>query len=104
MAHQLVKRFWNYVTGILCRMKDQNLIWYASYGSNLNRDRFYLYIKGGPLPGKNRVYPGCRNKTLPSAEKNLFLNYELYFARKATVTWGGGGVGFISTVKNKDII
>jgi hypothetical protein len=43
------------------------LVWYASYGSNLKRERFMCYIKGGTPKGSTRArpYAGCRNKIDP---------------------------------------
>jgi hypothetical protein len=34
-------------------------VWYASYGSNLNRARFMAYIEGGSVAGNDVVYEGC---------------------------------------------
>ena len=36
---------------------------YAAYGSNLLKERFLVYIKGGEFEGKN--YKGCKDKTDP---------------------------------------
>ena len=40
------------------------LVWYASYGSNLNRARFMAYIEGGTVAGNDVVY-GCTDTTAP---------------------------------------
>jgi hypothetical protein len=71
-----------------------NLVWYASYGSNLNCERFFCYIFGGRPPGSGRTNPGCRDRTPPLDRLPLSLSYELYFACHARA-WGGGGVAFI---------
>lgn len=76
-----------------------NGIWYASYGSNLLKDRFYCYIKGGTPWGTKKEYTGCRNKKLPSKIEEFFINGEIYFAKKSS-TWNGGGVAFLDTSPN----
>jgi len=88
----------------------QNYVWYAGYGSNLSRQRFYCYIKGGKPSFGNHCNSGCKNKTLPVDSKVKNINYPLYFAlpnkKKKTSNWGYGGVAFIRTnkdAKNKTI-
>ena len=74
---------------------DQTKIWYASYGSNLQKERFYCYIRGGQPKGRKDVYEGCRNKTLPEEDEEFYIASKLYFARESP-GWNGSGVGFIS--------
>src|SRR5262245_21448659 len=73
----------------------QKLVWYASYGSNLNRERFMCYIKGclppGALPGAT-PNPGSRDTHDPLADKAIAIrNFELYFAdeERSVKRWGG---------------
>jgi len=75
-------------------------VWYAGYGSNLFKDRFFCYIKGGRPEGSKTTETGCRDNTLPIRELPVTLNYELYFAKKST-RWGGG-IGFIRINKDKE--
>lgn len=72
------------------------MVWYASYGSNLKRERFMCYIKGGASVESTsaRPYLGCRNKSEPMESRPISLNYELYFSGRSR-TWGNGGVAFI---------
>ena len=42
-----------------------NKIWYAAYGTNLNKDRFLCYINGGIPEGTHSFDIGCRDKTFP---------------------------------------
>src|SRR5574341_764364 len=77
-------------------MQTHDHIWYASYGSNLSKDRFYCYIMGGRPQGAEKIYVGCRDKTPPVLEKPVILHHELYFA-KSSRTWQNGGVGFVRT-------
>lgn len=82
-------------------MKNQNLIWYASYGLSLCKERFHYYILGGKLKGSFKYYEGCADKTLPRCTKSGEIYRELYFAKKSS-TWDNGGVAFIKT--EEDIV
>jgi hypothetical protein len=73
---------------------DKNYVWYASYGSNINRDRFMCYIQGGSPEGSTRVETGCRDTTPPIAEAAFQIQYPLYFAKEAS-GWQSQGVGFL---------
>lgn len=66
-------------------------IWYASYGSNMYADRLNCYIQGGQPPGAKRVYPGCRDKTLPAESVAVTLPGQVYFATESPVWTGGRG-------------
>lgn len=70
------------------------MIWYASYGSNICRERFLCYIRGGKPKGSNKNYTGCSDKTLPVTDEEIMIKSGLYFARSSK-TWSGGGVGFL---------
>ena len=78
------------------------LVWYASYGSNLKRERFMCYIKGGRPRGSAKQYLGCRDKRDPIESRPIPLNFELYFAGRSN-TWPRrekdsgvpGGIAFI---------
>ena len=47
-------------------MEDKNLVWYASFGSNINVDRFLCYIRGGKPALSNDTERGCRDTRSPS--------------------------------------
>ena len=64
-------------------------VWYASYGSNLSRDRFLHYLGGGQPEGASRTYPGARDRTAPADDRALTLPGEMFFAWESP-TWGGG--------------
>ena len=72
------------------------LVWYASYGSNLNRARFMAYIEGGTVAGNDVVYEGCTDTTAPRADISLELPQSLYFAGWSHRAWGGTAAGFIT--------
>ena len=69
-------------------------VWYAAYGSNLNRARFDVYLKGGRPRGTTHEYPGCRDTSDPSDVVACDIGAELAFGG-TSVTWGGG-VAFLS--------
>ncbi|MCA0984321.1 hypothetical protein LCL89_09710 [Halobacillus yeomjeoni] len=75
-------------------MTDKNLVWYASFGSNINADRFLCYIQGGKPELSNDTERGCRDATLPRNEKPFIMNHPVFFAKEAA-RWNGGGVAFI---------
>ena len=64
-------------------------VWYASYGSNLDRDRFLCYLRGGRPQGATRTYPGARDTTHPLGDVPLELPGQVYFGWHSP-TWDGG--------------
>lgn len=64
-------------------------LWYAAYGSNLDRDRFTTYLSGGRPIGAARHYPGARDPRPPSDDRALRLPGRIFFAGRS-LTWGGG--------------
>ncbi|OIK13063.1 hypothetical protein BIV60_14745 [Bacillus sp. MUM 116] len=78
-------------------------VWYASYGSNLNSERFLCYINGGSPEGSTRVEEGCRDHSKPLDEASFTIHYPLYFAKKAT-GWSNKGVAFIGLNQDPDDI
>lgn len=77
-------------------IKKEKYIWYASYGSNILEERFLCYIQGGQPKGSAKTYDGSSDKSLPIDKEEIFINSELYFAKKSK-SWDNGGVGFIKT-------
>jgi hypothetical protein len=61
-------------------------VWYACYGSNINKERFMRYI------GR------CWDNTPPKAEKPYIIKHPIYFA-KESVKWDDKGVAFLDTSK-----
>jgi len=82
---------------------SKDYIWYASYGSNINSERFLCYIKGGSPKGSTRVEAGCRDRSLPIDESVFIINYPLYFAKRAK-GWNAQGVAFIGLKQNPSTI
>ncbi|WP_160722942.1 hypothetical protein [Bacillus sp. USDA818B3_A] len=76
-------------------------VWYASYGSNINTDRFLCYIQGGKPKGSSKVETGCKDPSPPIASSTFTMNYPLYFAKEAA-KWESGGVGFIGITQDPE--
>lgn len=74
--------------------KQREYVWYASYGSNMLRERFLCYIKGGRFPGGGRDNPPCRDTSDPIAVSAYEIPYDMYFGNRSGV-WEGKGVSFI---------
>ena len=64
-------------------------VWYASYGSNLSRDRFLCYLRGGRPEGASRTYPGARDRTEPLDDRPFTMPGQIFFGWDSP-TWGGG--------------
>ncbi|MFC0470784.1 hypothetical protein ACFFHM_09840 [Halalkalibacter kiskunsagensis] len=77
-----------------------NYVWYASYGSNLNMERFLCYIRGGKPEGSEKVEVGCTDQSLPIKESTYVMNYPLYFAKESR-RWQKQGVAFIGLSKDE---
>ena len=73
---------------------------YAGYGSNLNKVRFYHYIKGGVFKVTGRRHAGCQDHSLPKKESTYIINNELYFAGESS-SWENKAVAFITNKPNK---
>lgn len=69
-------------------------VWYASYGSNLSKDRFETYIAGGTPEGSHSPHVGARDKTLPEEDVPIRYHGRMHFAAISN-RWGGGGVAFM---------
>lgn len=77
-------------------MGDAELVWYVSYGSNLDRARFLTYLQGGRVGGNDLVYKGCSDTSPPVGDVALELPHSLYFAGWSGRVWGGTSAGFIT--------
>jgi hypothetical protein len=64
-------------------------IWYLAYGSNLSRERFSYYLRGGRPDGSERHYPGCRDTSDPADSFGLLIRGGVYFAGRSSA-WRAG--------------
>ena len=78
------------------------LVWYASYGSNLLKNRFLCYIQGGIPKGTIQQYIGCSDITPPIENEQIIIPHQLYFAEHSSV-WEGAGVAFIKWVRDENV-
>jgi len=74
------------------------LVWYGCYGSNLNRKRFFCYIKGGKPEFADKIFPGCADDSAPKGDRIIDIPYRLYFSKEVE-SWSGGAVAFIESKK-----
>lgn len=77
-------------------------VWYAGYGSNLARERFLCYVRGGRPTGASRTCPGARDTTLPVDDRALTLPGEMFFAWDSP-TWGGGIAFYDATAAGRTL-
>lgn len=77
------------------------LVWYAAYGSNLLRERFVTYLRGGPVPGSGRHQRGARDRADPVDDQPYRLAQPLVFGQHCPA-WGDGGVCFIDPDRSDD--
>jgi hypothetical protein len=70
-------------------------VWYTSYGSNMSRERFMCYLKGGAIPSMTKPCAGSRDPTEPEASEVLRIRGVMPHTARSSKTWGGGGVLFI---------
>ncbi len=70
------------------------LVWYAAFGSNVLRERFLMYLRGGPVPGSGRMQHGARDATDPVDSRPYPLDRPMGFGFESA-GWGGGGVAFV---------
>lgn len=71
----------------------KDMVWYASYGSNLYRERFLCYICGGSFSGLGRTHEGCRDDALPQQDQMDRFPGRLYFSKHSEI-WRGA-VAFV---------
>jgi hypothetical protein len=72
------------------------LVWYVSYGSNVDRARLLAYIQGGRVAGNDVVHQGCADTSPPLDDVPLELPHSLYFAGWSARVWGGTSAAFIT--------
>lgn len=73
--------------------KDDDLVWYACYGSNLSVKRFVCYIKGGVCAENHKKYAGCGDNS--EWKDSIVKTYKgkMYFGNKSG-SWDNKGVAF----------
>lgn len=74
-------------------MSDDDYVWYAAYGSNIDEDRFICYLEGGICAANGRLYHGCDDKSRWIDEQIALLPGDVY-AANCSSSWKGKGVAF----------
>jgi hypothetical protein len=69
------------------------LVWYVSFGSNLDRHRLQCYLSGGRPPAALRANQGARDPAPPREDRAITIPHQLFFADVSHV-WTGG-VAFV---------
>lgn len=80
---------------------NKNYIWYACYGSNLLKERFMHYIRGGVCRFNGRPYQGCIDQNEPLEDRPCIIKHDLYFGNRSS-TWNNGGVAFLDPERNEN--
>lgn len=75
--------------------EEQMCIWYASYGSNMWKDRFMCYLQGGQVETMKTKCLGSRNKAPPMDTSWMQVGNQMFFGHSYTRAWGHGGVAFL---------
>jgi len=65
------------------------VLWYASYGTNLDLARLTCYLAGGTPEGASLGCPGSRDPSPPRDDRALTLRGSVYFSWESP-SWGGG--------------
>ena len=68
-------------------------VWYASYGSNIDEDRFLCYLEGGKCAANGRTYKGCDDKSR-WIEEDIALYPGTVYASNNSPSWRDKGVAF----------
>src|SRR5262249_1065820 len=90
--------------GMTDQLSKYEYIYYASYGSNLDRARFMVYLRGGSPDGSTRVYPPNGGGADYPTDDVFFASdyWTVIFAGRST-SWlrepedleSGGGMAFL---------
>ena len=68
---------------------NPDLIWYASYGTNISPARLRCYLEGGTPEGATLACLGARDPAPPRDVRPVELTGSVYFAWESA-SWGGG--------------
>lgn len=70
------------------KYNEDEYVWYACYGSNINIDRLMIYLNGDKN-GEFGHVEGCSDKTKPLESKPYIFDCPIYFAKHSN-RWNGG--------------
>ncbi len=72
---------------------EDDYVWYAAYGSNIDEDRFNCYIEGGRCSANGKYYDGCKDKSKWIEEDAALYSGSVYSSNNSS-SWNGKGVAF----------
>ena len=80
----------------------EEYVWYVSYGSNMLKERFMCYIRGGSYES-SRYHPPCDDATPPVAIRPVHIAFGMYFGN-VSGSWHGSGVSFLDVTEPGDAL
>ena len=76
--------------------KNEDYVWYVSYGSNLLGERFERYIRGGKCRFNGSYYTGCTDKSMPIKSVPVTIPFNMYYSNyKRSSSWKNTAVCFL---------
>lgn len=69
--------------------RNEELVWYAAYGSNCSRERLLAYLVGGPVGGAGPEEIGARDPSPPRADAAFEFPHQICFSGTSS-RWDGG--------------
>lgn len=76
------------------------MIWYVSYGSNMDEGRLVSYLQGASADGPFGAHRAAADPTPPKDSRWIQLDHELFFAGESS-RWGGS-VAFLSVDQGRE--
>lgn len=78
-------------------------VWYVCYGSNMLRERFEIYLKGGYCKYNGQTYvEHCTDPTPPTDVKPYKIQHHNMYYGNQSERWGGRSVSFLDSDISKD--
>ena len=74
-------------------INNEDIVWYACYGSNLSEERFLYYLEGGTCPLNGKTYRGCDDASYWKETAYAKVRGEMYFGNSSP-SWNHKGVAF----------
>ncbi|WP_406290302.1 hypothetical protein [Embleya sp. NBC_00896] len=62
-------------------------VWYISYGSNMNQERFRYYIEGGTPPGSTKLHQGSIDQTPIRESRPVIMPGGIFFGDHKSLNW-----------------
>ena len=82
---------------------ENDYVWYAAYGSNIDEARFLCYVEGGTCAANGRHYDGCKD-TSRWIEEDVALYPGTVYASNNSSSWNGKGVAFYDENETENLL